>query len=208
MTIRSPKLCRWILLSAVLGGAVGRELQAVEDRVEVAAVQFATARPPDGGDGAWLEVAVELEARPAAERTGRVTGPLRVEALLAHESPATAGEPRRWVFYRSAAELVGLPAGRTQVRFYLPPVVLQRDRLSGAPRFWEIVLAGAELAPPVSERRLAPALADAAASRSFREKIAAEAPANDGILLPQYLTPFATDARRAAPAFVRKEGWR
>lgn len=187
--------------------AAGGDLQAAEDRVEVAAVQFAKVRPPDGGDGAWLEVAVELDARPAAERAGRVTGPLRVEAHLAHESPATAGEPRRWVFYRSAVELVGLPAGRAQVRFYLPPVVLQRDRLTGAPRFWEIALSGRELGTPVSERRLAPALAEAAVYRSFREKIATEAPANDGILLPQYLTPFASDARRSSPAYVRREGW-
>lgn len=199
---------RWFVLSMGLWLAAGVWLQAVEDRVEVAAVQFATVRAPDGNDGTWLEMAVELEARPAAERAGRVTAPLRVEALLAHETPATAGEPRRWVFYRAAAELVGLPAGRAQVRFYLPPVILQRDRLTGAPRFWEIVSSGRELAPAASERRLAPALAEAGVHRNFREKIAAEAPANDGILLPQYLTPFATDPRRGAPAVVRREAWR
>lgn len=208
MTIPGNTLPRCFLLAAALWMAGERMLLAAEDRVEVAAVQFATVRAPEGNEGAWLELAVELEARPAAERSGRVTGPLRVEALLAHEMPATAGAARRWVFYRSAAELVGLTAGRTQVRFYLPPVVLQRDRLTGAPRFWEIVLTGPELAPPVAERRMAPALTDAAVYRSFREKIATEAPANDGILRPQYLTPFARDPQRVAPAFVRREGWR
>jgi hypothetical protein len=207
MTIPGNMFPRCFLFAAALWMAVEGALLAAEDRVEVAAVQFATVRTPEGNDGAWLEVAVELEARPAAERSGRVTAPLRVEALLAHEMPATAGEARRWVFYRSAAELVGLTAGRAQVRFYLPPVLLQRDRLTGSPRFWEIVLTGPELAPLVSERRIAPALTDAAVRRAFREKIAFEAPANDGILLPQYLTPFANDARRVAPAFIRRAGW-
>jgi len=187
-------------------GAIGKAL-AVEDSVEVAGVRFATLRAPEGSTDNWWEMDIELEARPIADRTGRLTPPIRVEALLGYERPIAGGE-RRWEFFRSSVELVGLGAGRWHVRFYLPPEIVRRDGLAGGPKFWEVALAGEGMVTGRSSSGMAPALADEIVRRSFREKIAAEGPINDGVLQPQSMTPFWLAYPRATSTSVRRDAWK
>jgi hypothetical protein len=62
--------------------------------------------------------------------------------------------------------------------------------------------------PPELPNRIAPALANAEARRGFQEKMTADGAANDGLLRPQYLTPFVSAYPRSTPSFVRREAWR
>jgi hypothetical protein len=48
-------------------------------------------------------------------------------------------------------------------------------------------------------------LTELAARRAFQAAVAAAAAANDGLLQPQYFTPFALEYPRATPTFVRRE---
>jgi len=171
---------------------------------EVGAVRFNLARPSVGAAGAWYEAEVQLNVRPAPGSAGQMLSRVRVKLLLGFDV-FPAGGAKQLQCYRAEAEAVALGPGRASVRFYLPPEIVQRDAVRGDARYWvaEVTVAGRP--QPAGRARQAPALADAAARRVFLEKAAASAAANDGILLPQYLTPFAFDYAGDTPSFVRRE---
>lgn len=192
------------LIVAMLMGTAS--IQAAEDQADVVNVRFNALRPPDGSDN-WFEMDVEIEARPATDTSGRVTGRMRVTAMVAYERPAP-GNTRRWEFFRANGELVGLVSGRTHVRFYLPPEIVKRDALSGALGYWEVTLTGDSLAADKPIGSKSSALNNAEVYRGFHDKIASEASANDGVMQLQYMTPFADAYPRATPTYVRRDAWR
>ena len=169
--------------------------------VVVSAVRFNNPRPVAGG-APWLEVDVALKANPLA--AGRMVNRVRVALTLGFELPAAAGFPRRVEYYRAEAECVALEPGRSDVRFYLPPELVKRDQLHGEPRFWVVELAVAEHPVPTARANFAAALNNPAARGEFLAAAAAAVPAQGGLLLPQYLTPFALEYPRATPSFVRR----
>jgi hypothetical protein len=82
---------------------------------------------------------------------------------------------------------------------------VKRDQLRGTPKLWAVDLTVGGRAVPPAKANQAAALADGTARRAFLNTAAAAAPANAGLLLPQYLTPFAGEYPRATPSFVRRE---
>ncbi len=176
------------------------------EEVEVSNVRFNSARAPNHAPDAWFEAEVVLNVAPPPSAPGRMVSRVRVALSLGWELSAPAGGVRRIEYYRAEAECVALEAGRADVRFYLPPELVKRDQLHGAPKFWTIDLAvGGRALPAARTASAAPLAADAAARRAFQTAVAAGAPANDGLLQPQYLTPFALEYPRATPSFVRRE---
>ncbi|MDO8545236.1 MAG: hypothetical protein Q7S40_32750 [Opitutaceae bacterium] len=187
---------------ACLFGFLTAAITGFAEEVEVTTVRFSNLR---GGNGSWLEAAVALNVRPPANSPAQLVSRVRVTLVLALEVPASAGAERRVEHYRARAECVALGVGRTDVRFYLPPEVVRRDQLRGDPRSWGVELAVGGRAVPASRGAYTAALATAEQRKTFQTKAATEAPGNDGILLPQYLTPFANENPRATPSFVRRE---
>jgi len=174
--------------------------------VEVTSVRFNNLRAPTGSTGSWMESDIVLIVRPAAGSAGQMVSRVRVSVLLGFELPALAGGERRLEHYRAEAECVALEPGRMSVRFYLPPELVKRDQLRSDPKFWGVELAVGGKPVPAGRGAYASALASADQRRSFQQRGAAVAAANDGILQPQYLTPFANEYPRATPSFVRREG--
>ncbi len=188
------------------------------DEIEVGPVKFTNLRAPNGATGNWLEANFALIVHPAPGSAGAMVSRVRVAVLLGFELPALAGsepirraqgpEPvagRRTEHYRAEAECVALEAGRADVRFYLPPEIVKRDQLHGDPKFWLIeVTAGGRVQPP-GRAGASAALANPEVRKNFQVRAASAAAANDGLLLPQYLTPFAGEYPRATPSFVRHE---
>jgi hypothetical protein len=174
--------------------------------VEVTAVKFTHLRPPNGGSGSWLEADVVLNVRPAGGGPNQMVSRVRVALLLGFELPATPGGERRLEHYRAEAECVALENGRADVRFYLPAELVKRDLLHGDPKYWGVELAAG--GRPVGAGRAAycPALAGADQRKNFQKRAGVAAAPNDGLLQPQYLSPFANDYARSTPSFVRKEG--
>ncbi len=173
--------------------------------VEVAQVRFSSPRAPNGAPGNWLEMEVGLQARPAAAAPGQMVSRVRVAVLLGFELPARAGAERRVEHYRAEAECVALEPGRADVRFYLPPELVKRDQLRGDPKLWGVELAVAGQPVPASRGAYVATLASAEQRTAFQAK-ASLAAANDGLLQPQYLTPFADAYGRSTPSFVRRDG--
>lgn len=180
-------------------------LPAKGEEVEVSAVKFTNLRAPNGSAGNWLEADIALEAKPTPGNVGRMVSRVRVTLTLGFELPAPAGGERRIEFYRADAECVALEPGRADVRFYLPPELVKRDQLHGDPKYWGVELTVAGRAIPSGRANYATTLPAADTRKNFQTRAATAAAANEGVLLPQYLTPFVLEYPRATPSFVRRD---
>ena len=104
--------------------------------------------------------------------------------------------------------MISVEGGKAFVRFYLPHELVKRDKLRGDPQYFLVELeAGGEPQKPnpqsVSKTITTPALL-----AGFKGRIASDSGANDSLLMPQYLTPFASDSRRPSPTFLRRDAQR
>ena len=91
-------------------------------------------------------------------------------------------------------------------RFYLPPEIVKRDQITGDLRFYLVELFVDGKALPLTKYHVPSAtLSKPEIVESFRGKVSSESGVNDGILLPQYLTPFAYVGSPPAPSFIRLE---
>lgn len=169
---------------------------------EVATVRFKSIRSPNSS-AAWLESDVELTIRPAVEAVRFVN---KVKVVMNIGVEAGVGAKKQTVFYKASAEAITLEAGRSNFRFYLPPEVVRRDALQGDPKYFavEISVDGKKL-PTAKANFSFSTLNSPQVLESFLSKVASEGTANDGVFLPQFLTPFAYDTTRPAPSFVRLE---
>lgn len=198
--LRSPLL----LALAFAGLCVALRAEPAPGEAEVSAVRFRLARPASGANEPWLEAEVETNARPGPANPGRMLPRVRVTLTLCVETLAGNG-PRRLDFYRASAEAVALDEGRSSIRFYLPPEIVRRDGVRSEPRWWlaEVAVGGRPM--PAGRGRFSSALANEQIRRDFLQKVAANASGNDGVLQPQYLTPFATDHPNETPTYVRRD---
>lgn len=187
-------------------GAIGLARPAGAQQVEVTSFRCVNLRAPNGSTGNWYEAAVALNAKTASGAPGQMVPRVRVTLTLGFELPALAGGDRRLEYYRAEAECVALETGRSEVRFYLPPEVVKRDQLHADPKYWgvEIAVDGRQITP--GRNNYSASLPGAEQRKNFQKKATAAAAATDGILLPQYLTPFVNEYPRATPSFVRKGG--
>jgi hypothetical protein len=191
---------------------LGCAVTAAAQEVEVTTVRFANVRVPanlssgGGSSGAWLEADIALNVKPPAGSPGQMLSRVRVSLLVGFELPAVAGGERRLEHYRAEAECVALEAGRADVRFYLPPELVKRDQLHGEPKYWGVELAVGGKTVTAGRTAYSTTLAGAEARKNFQTRAGQAAAANDGLLQPQYLTPFAHEYPRATPTFVRREG--
>lgn len=186
------------LLILALGGVAHLSGQTAE--VSVRGVEFQRVR--DAGGDEWWEASVELAVEGRGGGAGRFADRVRVGLNLAFQRPA---EGRPLEFYRAAVTAPTLEAGRRQFRFYLPPALVRRDRITGDARFWTVDLrVGGQLIEPTSEH-VSPAFSSAAALSNFRDQHARLSPANDGILIPRHASPWATDRVDPDPVVLRPD---
>ena len=206
------KLSRFALGLALLGTAA-----FAAEEVEVSTVRFTPNVHAMSGAN-WFEADVALDVRPGPGTPGRMVSRVRVVLVVEFELPGLAGgepirqapgpervEGRRTECFRAEAECVALDAGRADVRFYLPPELVKRDQLHGDPRWWGVeVTVGGRPVPP-GRASYSGTLTTPDARKNFQTRAATAAATNDGLLQPQFLTPFANDYPRATPSFVRRE---
>lgn len=180
-------------------------LAAAAQEVEVTSVKFTNVRAPTGTNGTWLEADIALSAKPATGSPGQMVSRVRTALLVGFELPATAGGERRVEYYRAEVECPALESGRSDIRFYLPPEIVKRDQLHADPKFWGVELTVAGKPMPAGRAAYASALASDEQRKGFQTRGAKAATANEGILQPQFLTPFINEYPRATPSFVRRE---
>lgn len=201
----NPFLCRSLLLSCALALASALPVfaeTASPSEVEVTGIKFNTIRQPNS-QSVWYEGDIELTAKPTPE-SGKFTGRVKVTLNVGIEA-ALAGGKKQINMYRASAELIALEAGKSDVRFYLPPEIVKRDMVREAKYYFVELSVGGKTLPTTKNSVSFATLGNASVLESFRTKIASDAPANDGIMVPQYLTPYMFDSTRPTPSFVRME---
>jgi hypothetical protein len=191
------------LVALAVAAVVSTTLLSAQDpydgEIEVAQVRFETVRGPQGAS--WYVAAIELGIKPGPANSSRHVSRVQVGLIVAFE--ATVGLERRWEVYQAEATAVALPQGRAVLRFYLPPEIVQRDRLAGEPRYYLIDLGVAGRSLALRRAQVSSNLPNPEAVARFRERAAASLERNRGILRPQALTPFAHAADGpAAPTLL------
>jgi len=177
--------------------AADPDTAALATMVSVQTVNFGSAQAPGGG--AWGEVDVELSIKPVGSRQWAD----RVKVTLAIAYSVDEGGKTSVKSYRATAEAVSLEAGGSpHFRFYLPPEVIKEYKLKDTADYYgiEITVGGVKL-PPTKK--------NASSKLDTPDKLShllASGTENNGILLPQSLSPFAHDTNKSAPSFVRAEG--
>lgn len=187
-----------ILTSALLAQAPGGAAAGAE--VEVRDVSFDRARDRAGDE--WWRATVELEVSARGGGMGRFADMVRVQFNVAFQPTTRAGEID---FYRAAVTAPVLEAGRHQFQFYLPPALVRRDRLSPSARFWTVGLTVDGSPQPLTVDSVSRDFSGRPAVDNFLRQLEQAAPSNDGVMLPQHLSPWALEAD--TPAVVRPEAY-
>ena len=176
----------WVLYAMVAIGC-GQGLQA---SVSVREIQFSKV-DEFASKGDWLECSLLMEVRRDSSDRERknpdyIDG-LVVTLMLGIELGRSSSSERQFEFYDAEANLVSLPEGRHIVRFYLPPEVVERDRIGQQVHSYLIRLSRGErvLGESVSRN-----LERASIRDRFLARIDSDATENQGILLAQPFTPF------------------
>lgn len=176
--------------------------------VEVNSVKFNSVR---WGPDSWLEAEVELSAKPGGRSvSGEYVERVRVTFNLGLDLGSEGGAKKR-AFYRSSVEAVALEGGtRSVLRFYLPPEIVKRDRISSGDSGKHYVVeveAGGKVMPP-ARGSVSSAIKSEESLRNFINLVASEGGQNEGVLVPQHLSPFAQDSQRRSPSVIRRDGLR
>ena len=173
--------------------------------VEVSAVKFDLAR---NGSDPWLEAAIELAVKPGGRQvTGEFVDRVRVTLSIMVEGTNPKGE-KQPAFYRASVEAITLEGGVSLVRFYLPPEIVRRDRLRADAAYYVVDVEAAGKPQPLGRGAISRSFSSPDSVKSFQSRVGADSGPNDGILMPQYLTPFDGDPRRVTPSFLRREARR
>lgn len=185
--------------------APGASEQATAGQVEVGGIKFGSAR---FGSDSWMETEITLDVKPGGRAVGgQFVNDVRVTLNLGFESPeAPSGPPK--IFYRSSATFIAVEGGRHTVRFYLPPEVVKRDRLRAPVKFYSVEIEAGGTVQTPGRANVASVFTSAASVQNFQSTVTSESRANEGVLMPQHLTPFAAESSLRTPTAVRRESQR
>jgi len=205
-----PLNCRVLVILLTVFATTASSLWAQQPAPAPAAVEVSTVRfrPVNGG---WYEAEIEVQAKPGPTTASNRNFVNRVKVTLnlgifSVKAPQGVSIPD--TYYRASAEAVAIEStGRTSFRFYLPPEIVKRDQVNGQQNFYLVELSVDGQPVALSKNDFPSTFKTPAIVESFRGKVAAEAAANDGILLPQYLTPFGVGGNNT-PSFIRIEATR
>ncbi len=201
MTFYPTMIARPVLLVlSALVGTCGVLWAQEEASIQVSEVRFNPRR--DEAGQTWWGAEVDLTVQADGGGRGRFSDRLGVTLQWGVESPQTEGG---FLFLRATAISATVEAGRVVYRFYLPPAVAQRERIESPPRFWAVRVVHGKTVLPDTRASVGPGLSGPEALANFRRQVAARAPAQDGVLLPWYHSPFANVGGGDAPVPLRFE---
>lgn len=161
-------------------------------------------------DDDWVEMEVKIKAfkntAPDAKNE-RFVDNIKVLGYIAYERDRKA---RAFDFYKAEVEVISIEQGKTEnVYFYMPGVVVKRDRLPKTPPYYFVALEinGEMLA--IDNRAYSKSTLNDDTIRSMKAKADAESKKNDYILKPSYNAPLAKigaspDLRKMATLVIRE----
>lgn len=155
----------------------------------------------------WIQVQVELSCHgnenPEARHPNYVEK-IKVKAYLAYERDA---QKRAFDYYTSEVEIVIMEKGDdNNVYFYLPGLIVERDRLRKDPDFYYIEVSVDGEAQKPQKLAMSNNIPNLEILNSFISKADAEGDVNEHMLMPIYLVTGADLGRVSdLPAFLRRD---
>ena len=114
-------------------------------------------------------------------------------------------------FYKAEAEIISIEQGKKKnVYFFLPGVVVDRDRLPKTPPYYFVALEVDGKVLPLNNRAYSESSLNKDTLRSMKQKADAESKVNDFILKPHYHAPrrllleARLDSDKLAPLIIRE----
>jgi hypothetical protein len=156
----------------------------------------------------WVEMEVKIKANrntaPDAKNE-RFVDNIKVLGYFAYERDRKA---RTFDFYKAEVEVISIEQGKTEhVYFYMPGIVVKRDRLPKTPPYYFVALEINGQVLPIDNRAYSKSTLNDDTIRSMKAKADAESEPNDFILKPSYNAPLgAIGARpsKMAPLIIRE----
>lgn len=157
----------------------------------------------------WVEMEVKIKANrnlaPDAKNE-RFVDNIKVMGYFAYEIK-TKDKSKAFDFYKAEVEIISIEQGKTEhVYFYMPGIVVKRDRLPKTPPYFFVALEVNGQVLPIDKRAYSKNLNDDTI-RSMKIKADAESEPNDYILKPSYNAPLGEIGARPskmAPMIIRE----
>ena len=156
----------------------------------------------------WVEMEVQIKANrnlsPDAKNE-RFVDNIKVLGYFAYVRDRKA---RTFDFYKAEVEVISIEQGKTEnVYFYMPGIVVKRDRLPKEPPYYFVALEINGQVLPIDSRAYSKSTLNDDTIRSMKTKADAESEPNDFILMPSYNAPLALIGARPSKMapLIRRE---
>jgi len=172
-----------------------------KDALTVDRVKFS----PTKDSWVQMEIQISCDGNPAPDaKNARYLEGVKLKAYLAYSEDGAQG---KFSYYMSEVEIVIMEKGDTNnVYFYLPGMIVDRDRLKNDPDYFYVeVSIGDNVLPPQKEA-MSSSIKNLQILESMKAKANSEGEANADILMPVYLAPPAYLGRiDRLPLFLRRD---
>jgi hypothetical protein len=156
----------------------------------------------------WVEMEVKIKANrnlaPDAKNE-RFVDNIKVLGYFAYVRDR---KERTFDFYKAEVEVISIEQGKTEhVYFYMPGIVVKRDRLPKTPPYYFVALEVNGQVLPIDNRAYSKSTLNDDTIRSMKTKADAESEPNDYILKPHYNAPLGLIGARPskmAPLIIRE----
>jgi hypothetical protein len=162
-------------------------------------------------DDDWVQMEIQIRAdKNTAEdaKNERFVDNIKVIAYLGYERDS---KTKSFDFYKAQVEIVSIEQDKEKnVYFYMPGVIVNRDRLPKEPPYYFVALEVNGKILPLSSNAYSKDTLNSDTLRSMKQKADAESEVNDFILRPSYHTPrnvlakSRLDSSEMAPLIIRE----
>lgn len=170
------------LLALILGSL--QLSSAQEMPVEVADVSFKSLQDD------WIQMKIQVRASSNILESAKNERFVDNIKLMAYLGYVRDKKTKSFDFYKSEAEIISIEQGKTkEVHFFMPGVIIKRDRLPKEPPYYFVALEVDGRVFPLSNNAYSQSSLNKESLRSMKQKADAESEVNDFILMPYYNAP-------------------
>lgn len=170
----------------ILSLAVFSPIAYAAEMIEVDSIKFNKTRD----DWIQMEIQLSCDGNPLPDaKNDRFLDDIKVTAYVTYSND---GAESQFTYYKSDLEIITMEKGdRNNVYFYMPGLVVERDRLKNDPDYYYVELSvGDNLLPP-QKNAMSSSISNQQILDSMLSNAQSEAEANQGIFMPVYLAPAA-----------------
>jgi len=138
----------------------------------------------------WVQMEIKIRANKNTSedaKNERFVDNIKVMAYLGYVRDPRA---KRFDFYKAEVEIISIEQGKQKdVHFFMPGVIVDRDRLPSVPPYYFVALEIDGRVFPLSKNAYSQGSLNQESLRSMKQKADTESEPNDFILMPHYKAP-------------------